>query len=83
MEIKCPHSAAEKQLTPQQAAESLKQFPCKLISRDGSGEAVLELSHKHNYFFQVQGQMAITEHLWCDYVTWTPIGMLVERISFD
>ena len=83
VEIKCPHSAAEKQLTPQQAAESLKQFPCKLISRDGSGEAVLELSRKHNYFFQVQGQMAITERSWCDYVTWTPMGMSVERISFD
>ena len=35
----------------QQSAESLKQFPCKLISRDaGSGEAVLDLNRKHNYF---------------------------------
>ena len=36
VEIKCPYIAAEKQLTPQQAAESLKEFPCKLISRDAS-----------------------------------------------
>ena len=83
MEIKWPYIAAEKQITPQQAAESSKEVPCKLISRDaGSGKAVLEFSWtEHNYFFQVKGQIAITERSWCDYVTWTPRGMSVEGSS--
>ena len=45
--------------------------------------AVLELSRTHNYYYQVQGQMAITGRPWCDFVVWTPKGMSVERILFD
>ena len=44
---------------------------------------LLRLKRKHNYFYQVQGLMAITGRPWCDFVVWTPKGLSVERISFD
>ena len=56
VELKCPYSAAEKGLTPHEAAESLKAFPCKLTD-DGS----LWLNRNHNYYHQVQGLLAITQ----------------------
>ena len=62
IEIKCPFLAAEKQLTPQEAADVLSSFPCRRSSDAGG----LELNRKHNYFYQVQGQLAITRRPWCD-----------------
>ena len=36
------------------------------------------------YYFQVQGQLAITGKKWCDFVVWTlKQPMYVERIYFD
>ena len=52
VEIKCPFLAAEKQLIPQEAADVLSSFSCR--SSDAGG---LELNRKHNYFYQVQGQL--------------------------
>ena len=70
VEIKCPFLAAEKQLTAQEVAEILSSFLCRRSSEAGS----LELNWKHNYFYQVQGQLAITRCPWCDFVVWTPEG---------
>ena len=70
VEIKCPFFAAEKQLTAQEVAEVLSSFPCRRSSEAGS----LELNWKHNYFYQVQGQLAITRCSWCDFIVWTPEG---------
>lgn len=33
--------------------------------------------------FQVQGQMALYEVQWADFVVWTTKGISVERITFD
>ena len=43
----------------------------------------VRLSPKHNYYHQVQGQMLISECLYCDFICWTPVGIHIERISFD
>ena len=39
----------------------------------------------NNYYYQVQGQMHITQRTWCDFVIWTPQAseMVVERIAYD
>ena len=47
VEYKCPYSARE--LSPVEACMQIKKFYCKL--EDGK----LKLSHKHNYFYQIQG----------------------------
>lgn len=44
----------------------------------------VHLKKSHNYFYQVQGQMACTQRSWCDFVCMTSTGHLFrERISFD
>ena len=78
VELKCPYTAAEKGLTPHEAATSLKTFFCKLTN-----DRSLQLKRNHEYYFQVQGQLGITRRPWCDFVVWTPKGMSVERIHFD
>lgn len=43
----------------------------------------LSLNRNHPYFAQVQGQMAITGCLWCDFFVYTCNGIFCERITFD
>ena len=38
-----------------------------------------ELKRSHHYYAQVQGQMAIGNRNWCDFVVWTTKGVLVEQ----
>ena len=75
LEIKCPYSARD--MTPVQAAEKLPLFFCKVVNGN------LSLKRNHNYYFQVQGQLAITHAKWCDFCVYTPHGFSVERITFD
>ena len=77
-EIKCPYSFRNQ--TPFQAAES-ERFCCTLEKSNDT--QYLKLKRSHNYFCQVQGQMAITERMWCDFVIYTEKGMSIERIQFD
>ena len=41
------------------------------------------LLRSHKYFTQVQGQLAVCGKQYCDFVVWTPQGILVERIVED
>ena len=59
-------------MTPLQAAENLTSFPCENVA--GS----LCLKKYHNYYFQVQGQLAITHAKWCDFMVYTLKGFSVE-----
>ena len=63
-EFKCPYTAQSQ--TPAEAAASNSKFFCSLIS---SGE--LKLKQGCNYYYQVQGTLAITKRSWCDFVIWT------------
>lgn len=75
-EFKCPYTAQFQ--TPAEAASSNQKFFCSLSS---SGE--MKLKRRHNYYYQVQGTLAITKRYWCDFVVWSPKGMTVERINAD
>ena len=76
-EFKCPYTAQSQ--TPQEAATaSNKGGSCFL---DSSGKVLLKKNH--NYYYQVQGTLAITKREWCDFVVWTPKGLSVERIVAD
>ena len=78
LEIKCPHKIAKEGLNPEDAAKESKSFFCRI----GDSKKP-ELKRSHDYFYQVQGAMAITKRSWCDFIVWTPNGMTVERIVFD
>ena len=66
-------------MTPSQACAN---FCCTLETAD-DGNKYLKLRHNHQYFSQVQGQMAVTGITWCDFVIYTEKGLSVERIPFD
>lgn len=73
VEYKCPYSA--RHLTPAQSCAQLKNFCSKNVNEN------LELKTNHNYYYQIQGVMAITRRKWCDFVIWTPKGTSIERIQ--
>ena len=74
LEIKCPFKY--RNLDPVEAAKN-KDFCCEL--KDG----ILALKKQHNYYYQVQGQMAIASRNWCDFVVYSNDKVSVERIPFD
>ena len=73
VEVKCPFSAQD--MTVEQACCELKSFCCNLDKP--------HLKSDHDYYFQVQGQMAITGIHKCDFVVWTPKDVFVQNIPFD
>ena len=78
VEMKCPFVAAKEGMDPVSASVHLTTFFCK-----AGVTGNLELKQRHDYFYQVQGTMAITRRSWCDFVVWSPKGMPVERIKFE
>lgn len=43
----------------------------------------LFLKEYHNYMYQIQGQLAVCELEWVDFVVWTKKGISVRRIPFS
>ena len=78
LEVKCPFSHCNE--TPEQASTS-PRFCSVLHTSDGT--QVLTLRRTHTYFAQVQGQMAIGERPWCDFVIFTTQGISVERVKYN
>lgn len=78
LEVKCPFS--KQQMTPVDACTD-KRFCDQLLNTE-------VLLKKDNAYYQVQGQMGVRGHKWCDFVIWTNNGhaaqsTTVERIYFD
>lgn len=69
IEIKCPYSGRE--CHPKELSGKL------FLNGDG------RLKHSHKYYTQVQGQLAITDRRFCDFIVWTPKGFVHERITLD
>ena len=75
LEVKCPYPVRD--LTPVEAC-STQNFYCNL---DSNGN--LKLKENHQYYMQIQGQMAIGERMWCDFVVYTQKGCSIQRIYFN
>jgi putative phage-type endonuclease len=73
VEIKCPFGGRD--VIPTAG----KAFPFLVKKPDGS----VGLKQNHNYYYQVQGQMAIAKAKMCYFVVYTFRDMLVEKILFD
>lgn len=69
LEIKCPYSI--RRTTPSNASY-LQQT-----------DVGYQLSRKHDYYYQIQGQLGVMERQICDFVCWTPHGLHLERIEYD
>ena len=78
LEVKCPYM--HHNVTPQEAC-SMSGFCCSVeVNTDGSQQLVLRTNHP--YYAQVQGQMAIGDRQWCDFVVYTTKSISVQRIVF-
>ncbi len=67
LEVKCPYSRRND--TPADAC-SAPGFCCTL-DKESDRTQQLRLRRRHLYFAQVQGQMAMGERQWCDFVIYT------------
>jgi len=78
LEVKCPH--AHRNNTPEEALTS--GICCSLESSSDDTQRLI-LRRNHIYYAQVQGQMAVGDRPWCDFVVYTTKGINVQRIEFD
>ena len=78
LEVKCPYSHRDR--TPAEAC-GMPGFCCQLET-DSNGSQKIKLRRNHPYYAQVQGQMAVGDRPWCDFVIYTK-DVSVERIYFD
>jgi len=74
-EVKCPYTKYN--VTPLDACSDSKFFMEKLSDNE------CRLKEDHQYYAQVQGQMAITGTRWCDFIVYTSKGLYVQRIPFN
>lgn len=74
LEIKCPYTA--RNLTVQEAIDTIPNFCLK--EEDG-----FILNNKHEYFFQVQGQLMVTGAPFCDFVVYTKKDLVIVRVFPD
>ena len=77
VEIKCPSSCAE--MTPEDCIKA-KKFSFFIFKPDTKS---IEINKKHKYYYQVQGQMRISDRKFCLFVLWTPLGVYVHKILRD
>lgn len=76
IEIKCPASCS--QMTPEDAIFSRKFTFWKT---DNTKKQILGINTKHKYFYQIQGQLKISNRQFCLFVLWTPLGIKTEKIE--
>lgn len=79
LEIKCPY--VHRNVTPEDACSD-SRFCCA-IEVDARGNQRPVLRRNHTYYAQVQGQMAVGDREWCDFVVYTTKGISAQRIEFD
>ena len=75
IEIKCTYKYREELPVSDHA---LNYF----LVKDPISETV-KLSREHKYFYQVQGQLAVCDMSYCNFVCWTEKDTFIERISKD
>ena len=73
LEVKCPFCKRSLHLT--EAADDRKF--CLKTTTDGT----LSLKETHQYYFQVQMQIAVCQTDYCDFVVWTEHDIHLERIE--
>ncbi|XP_070523169.1 uncharacterized protein [Cardiocondyla obscurior] len=76
VEIKCPLSAEN--LTAESAVQTLTSLKSIFDKRNPN-----EMNKNHRYFYQVQGQLNITQRQYCVFVIWTPKSMKITFVNKD
>ena len=71
IEVKCPHSAKDKPINPRTVPYLTEQ------------NGTLTLKTNHYYYYQVQGQLAITDSKTCHFIVFTQIDIKIINITRD
>ena len=69
-EIKCPPNST--------ISDGVDQKKTKYLAKQ-SGQ--LSLKRKETYFYQVQGQLAITQRKFCLFIVWITKDLYVQRVK--
>ena len=74
VEVKCPYKHHSNSI----------EMACKdttfcLLKKD----CQITLNRRHDYYFQITGQLALTSAEFCDFVVWTEVDIHIERIKLD
>jgi len=77
VEVKCPSSSQH--LTPE---EGIIEEKITFWTLEKNGE-IGNINKKHNWYFQVQGQLHVCKKSYCQFAVWTPKGMKIEKIKRD
>ena len=70
LEVKCPYKCHKS------FAEAVKDSTFFLTHKD----EMFKLKVSHQYYYQVQFQLYVSEFEWCDFVVWSPKELYIERI---
>ena len=82
IEIKCPHGI-DKTITIQMSPGDIaREFGDKFFMKIGD-DSNLHLPSDHQYYTQIQGEMAIIGVEWCDFVVYSNGCVIVDRILAD
>jgi len=76
VEIKCPLSAEN--YTAEEAITKLPQIRNIFYKKNGD-----QMNRNHRFFYQVQGQLNITERDYCVFTVWTPRSLKMVRVKRD
>ena len=76
VEVKCPFSAREDVFS--KLVEQNRSF---CLENCGSGK--LRLKKLHEYYYQCQLQMFVTNRKFCDFVVWSETELHIERLTLD
>lgn len=76
VEIKCPPSA--ELLTAEEAIKTLPQLRSIFDKKNPD-----RMNQNHRFFYQVQGQLNITQREYCIFAIWTPKSIKTVRVSRD
>lgn len=82
LEIKCPYSIDKfvtVEMTPTAIAD---KFGDKFFLKRGE-DGALHLPPEHHYYAQVQGELAVIDREWCDFVVYSNGEVVVDRILAD
>ena len=82
LEIKCPYSI-DGQLTISLTPDEIADMYGKKFFMQRGDDRLLHLPKKHHYYAQVQGEMAVLNVEWCDFVVYSKGVVVVDRIIAD
>ncbi len=80
LEIKCPAILKNSDIAQFDTILTKSQVSRFCLQKSNG---IIKLKTSHSYYYQVQMQMALTGHKWCDFVVWSNKGYIVDRIQFN